>query len=231
MQYQPDMKKIALVAGLAFGLGACVPQIAQYQGTEELKRNEVTMVRLKHTVSFEERTDLDAAEQAAIEDFLAINRIGYGDVLSLDLGDTGDPDQMADKWFSVYEYLRARGLHLQPEAPITGAAPAEGTGILIVERYTVSTPVCEELGDGPDPNWANATAPWYGCTTTSLLGLMVADPADLINGNPDGPPDAEQAMKGIKEIYRRAGPRQGGRQGSSLGGGLGGLGGGGGGRR
>ena len=217
MQYEWEIKKIAIAASLALSLGACTPSLSQYSGTSELKRNEVTMVRLKHTVNFDSGTALDAMEQAAIEDFLAVNRVGYGDVLSLDLGDLGDPNAMAEKWFAVYEYLKTYGIHLQPDAPITGAAPASGSGVLIVERYIVSTPVCERFADGPDPNWANATSPWYGCTTTALLGLMIADPADLIDGNPAAPPDAEKAAKAIRELYRR--PLRRGRGGLAAGGG------------
>lgn len=212
MRYDWEIKKIAIAASVALSLGACMPSLAQYSETSELKRNEVSMVRLKHSVSFDSGSGLDAMERAAIEDFLALNRIGYGDILSLDLGDAGDPNAMADKWYAVYEYLMEFGIHLQPEAPITGAAPATDSGVLIVERYIVSTPVCEKFADGPDPNWANATSPWFGCTSTSLLGLMIADPADLINGNPDGPPDAEKAGKAIRELYRRPLRRGGGGQ-------------------
>jgi type IV pilus biogenesis protein CpaD/CtpE len=212
MQYEWEIKKIAIAASLALSLGACVPQMAQYSETSELKRNEVTMVRLKHTVNFGSASTLDALEQAAIEDFLAVNRVGYGDVLSLDLGDAGDPNAMAEKWYAVYEYLMGHGIHLQPEAPITGAAPASGSGVLIIERYIVSPPVCEKYADGPDPNWANSASPWFGCTTTALLGLSIADPADLINGNPDSPPDAEKAGKTIRELYRRPTGRRGGAQ-------------------
>lgn len=204
MRDEWEIKRIAIAVSLALSLGACVPSLAQYSGTSELKRNEVTMVRLKHTVNFDSGMALDAVEQAAIEDFLALNRVGYGDVLSLDLGDVGDPDEMVNQWYAVYEYLKTHGIHLQPEAPITGAAPASGSGILIVERYIVSIPVCEQYADGPDPNWANATSPWYGCTTTALLGLMIADPADLIDGNPEAPPDAEKMAKAIRELYRRS---------------------------
>lgn len=204
MRDEWEIKRIAIAVSLALSLGACVPSMAQYSGTSELKRNEVTMVRLKHTVNFDSGMALDAMEQAAIEDFLALNRVGYGDVLSLDLGDVGDPDEMVKQWYAVYEYLKTHGIHLQPEAPITGAAPASGSGILIVERYIVSIPVCEKYADGPDPNWANATSPWYGCTTTALLGLMIADPADLIDGNPAAPPDAEKMAKAIRELYRRS---------------------------
>lgn len=203
MRDEWEIKKIAIAASLALSLGACMPSMAQYSGASDLMRNEVTMVRLKHTVNFDSGTALDAMERAAIEDFLTLNRIGYGDVLSLDLGDVGDPDEMIKQWYAVYDFLKTHGFHLQPEAPITGAAPASGSGILIVERYIVSTPVCEKFADGPEPNRANAMSPWFGCTSTALLGLMIADPADLIDGNPDGPPDAEKAAKTIRELYRR----------------------------
>ncbi len=217
MRDEWEIKKIAIAASLALSLGACTPSLALYSDSSELKRNEVSMVRLKHTVNFDSGTALDAMAQAAIEDFLALNRVGYGDVLSLDLGDAGDPNAMAEKWFAVYEYLKTYGIHLQPEAPITGAAPASGSGILIVERYIVSTPVCKKYAVGPDPNWANAPSPWFGCTTTALLGLMIADPADLIDGNADAPPDAEKAAKAIRELYRR--PTRRGRGGLAGGGG------------
>ena len=211
MQYEWEFKKIAVAASLALSLGACVAPLAQYSSSSsELKRNEVSMVRLKHTVNFDSGTTLGVTEQAEIEDFLAVNRVGYGDVMSLDLGDTGDPNALADKWYAVYEYLKTQGIQLQPEAPITGAAPASGTGVLIVERYIVSTPVCQAFADGPDPNWGNAPSPWFGCTTTAMLGLMIADPADLINGNPILQPDAEKAGKAIRELYRRPLRRRGG---------------------
>ena len=70
-----------------------------------------------------------------------------------------------------------------------------------VGRYLVVPPRC--------PNWAkpsqrdplNQPASNFGCATTVNLGLMVADPADLVRGRTLGPADGSASMLSIQR-YR-----------------------------
>lgn len=216
MHIERDFKKIVFAVSLMLGLGACVPTIAQYTGASEMKRNEVSLVRLKHTVHFAAAQPvLDGLEKDAIEDFLLLNQVGYGDSLSIDLGDTVAEATMAERWFAVYEFLSEYGIRLQADAPITGAAPEQDSGTMIIERYIVTLPTCEKFGLAQGANWANAREANFGCATTSLLGLMVADPGDLVRAKPDSEADPDIAKNAV-ELAKR--PVRRGRGGQATGG-------------
>ena len=55
----------------------------------------------------------------------------------------------------------------------------------------------------PGRNFNNQPHPNLGCSTATNLGLMVADPRDLMRGRPIGPMDGEFAAKGVFD-YRGA---------------------------
>ena len=185
--------KAAVAIGLLTGLGACTNDM-HYTGAETPKRNEVRMVRLVHDMRFDvAKAALSDAERARLHAFLDTINVQYGDRLSVDLG---DEDQSALRE-ALRQELKTRGLKLEVNAVVSGSLPLAGTGRLVVDRYTVSTPQCKPFSEQvrPDRNFAEGVN--YGCSSTSLLGLMVADKRDLIEGKQDTPADAATATNAV----------------------------------
>lgn len=184
----------AVIASLALAAG-CMPKSAQFTGVAPQKRNEVQLVRLTHPVNFNASTgEMLPGEAARIDSFLDSIRLGYGDAVSLDVGDGTVP---ANRWRAVNAHLNQRGVWLEDRAPISGAAPQAGSAVLVVDRYVVSAPNCGDWGQNLTHNWSNGQSPNFGCSTTTLLGLMVANPRDLIHGQPDSGPVGESATSAI----------------------------------
>ena len=71
----------------------------------------------------------------------------------------------------------------------------------IVGRYVVIPPKCPDWTkqSGADPS--NRVSSNFNCATTSNLGLMLADPGDLIRGRPKGPGDGVAASRLVRK-YR-----------------------------
>lgn len=186
---------IALVS-----VSACVPSAAQYSGAAAEKRNEVRMVRLTHTVQVSDTRFLSDESITALDQFITENRVGYGDSLSLDAGDeaANETDRKA-----IRSQLLKHGLRLGKNPTIAGAVPASGTVVLVVDRYVVTTPNCGDWSMKSKPNYANAQSPNFGCTSRAILGQMVANPRDLVQGEEYDGPEGSAAAKAV-EAYRNS---------------------------
>lgn len=186
--------KASVMIGLMSGLGACARDM-NYTGAETPKRNEVHMVRMVHDIHFNASQGLSNAEKTRLHVFLNTINVQYGDRLSADLGDNPQPAFKA----ALIAELKSRGLSLQTDAVVSGALPQAGSGRVVVDRYTVSLPQCKPLQDQAVPDRNDAEGINFGCASTSLLGLMVADKRDLVEGKTDTPADAGQATNAVKQ--------------------------------
>ncbi len=198
----------ALVSVMALlSVSACIPSAAQYSGAANEKRNEVRMVRLTHAVDVAGGKKLGVAAAAELDLFLNENSIGYGDSLSLDAGDgpAGDDDRAA-----IAKHLRGHGLLLGNQQTIAGAMPVAGTIVLVVDRYVVTTPNCSDWSMKSKPNYANAETSAFGCSTRAILGQMVANPRDLVQGQIDDGPNASAASNAVGSYVDGAGTGSGG---------------------
>ena len=76
-----------------------------------------------------------------------------------------------------------------------------GAVSVFVGRHIVTPPDCPNWGKPAGIDSANRTASNLGCATTRNLGLMLADPGDLVRTNPLAPADGEAAATSIQR-YR-----------------------------
>jgi pilus assembly protein CpaD len=186
MQF-PNMITAKLLKPAFLGLAllsttACVhDQIANPPMGETVNRNAVTMVRLTHVIPAEsDGTDTPSqGTMVSLHAFLNSVNAGYGDIIMI------DGDSSPARIDAIKQLIRARGLVYGGEAPL-GESPAMGDITLYVERYVVTIPNCGVWPDEPTNNTRNNPSSFHGCANTANLGLMVANPRDLVAGQNGG---------------------------------------------
>jgi pilus assembly protein CpaD len=192
------------LAALAFAaiLAACAPtpKEAQWSGAESPKETKVMFLRQTLDVHFDPGKDvLSATEEKRIADFVAREDIGVYDDITLASGNADARGSLATRRAqSVAAYLRT--MHLKSAADDKAEAPSDQVSV-VVGRYVVVPPNCPDWRKPSDDDPANTTSSNFGCATETNLGLMVADPRDLIEGKDPGPGDGEHAAYGVQR-YR-----------------------------
>ncbi len=206
-----QIKTIILGLTLA-SVSACSPVSGMYSGGEVQKRNIVQHVRLSETVDIAqlENFGLSGETKYQINNFLTINRVGYGDSISLDVG-----ENRTDVHNAVRKHLLSLGYKLEDRAPITGAAPKAGQGILIVDRFVVTPPNCHSTTTMGQIIPLTVTSPSFGCSQQVNLGLMVANPQDLIEPQETSRANAEVSTAAVN-AYRLGKPPKGTQMSSPL---------------
>jgi pilus assembly protein CpaD len=69
--------------------------------------------------------------------------------------------------------------------------------ILDIGRYTVTLPPCPNWSSPPQAEYTNQHISNWGCAAATNLGLMVAQPADLVSGRTLGPTSATTAVTAV----------------------------------
>ena len=151
---------------------------------------------------------LAPGEEARLAGWLASMQVGYGDAVAVD-----DPTGSAGARNAVAAQAASRGLLLAELAPVTNGAVAPGTIRVVVSRATARVPNCPDYTteDGR-PNFAAATSSNYGCGVNSTLAGMIANPVDLVRGQPGAQTFDQRASSRAIDAYRKAQPTGGGGQ-------------------
>lgn len=101
--------------------------------------------------------------------------------------------------------LESRGFSLRqlPTDPAGRPATAADPRVLtvFVGEYVVTPPDCPDTRKQTSADFTNTGASDFGCASATMLGMMVANPADLVIGRDPGPADAERAVLGMQR-YR-----------------------------
>jgi pilus assembly protein CpaD len=191
---------IPVLAGLAL-LAACTPRTEEWSPAESPKRNVVSWVEYHHSVAFPADSATLAPEQrAGLDGFLDRVAEGEGVRVAIAGGAGGDDALALRRETAIAGYLRGRGFRSQ-----LGAAPAGapgGTVTVSVGRYIVTPPSCADWTKPPGLDSANRVASNLGCATEANLGLMIADPGNLVRGYSLAPADGDTLAKGIQN-YRK----------------------------
>ena len=103
---------------------------------------------------------------------------------------------------AIADRLRKRVPAARPAVRSIGLAPGVRDRVrVVVGRYIVVPPDCPNWGQPSNRNPGNFQSSNFGCATTVNLGLMAADPGDLIRGQPLSPADGAAASLAIQR-YR-----------------------------
>jgi pilus biogenesis lipoprotein CpaD len=207
---------------LGLGLGACTPSLGPQENlgwieASSPKQLEVDRAEYRHSIYFP--TDSSAfppAERARLLTFLETVRPGGRDSIRLE----GHADERASEQYNielatsraerVAAFLKEAGLgDLTITAVAFGesvpAAPSHGPAAwrlnrrveLVMERYLVTLPACPDWSRQSGTDFSNQPHSNFGCATQSNLGMMVAEPKDLVSGRTLAPADGVHQAEGI----------------------------------
>jgi len=198
---------LAALAGIAIAgaLAGCAPSLqnSQWSGAESPKHNQVLLLHQTYDVRFDPGKDaLSPAEQKRLAEFVANEDIGHYDEITLASGNGADAKSAglaARRAASVAAYLR--GLHLKSAPDGVLAAPVDQVTISIA-RYVVVTPQCPDWRKPSEDDPGNTPSSNLGCANETNLGLMVADPRDLVVGKDLAPSDADHSDAAVQR-YRQ----------------------------
>ena len=192
------IKSLLPLCVAALFVTGCTPQTAQWNDTQTVKHNKVSFVRVAHEVHFGGAKTLSPAEAARLAEFLRRQEVAYGDRVSLVAVD-GATAQLQRR--AVAAALSRYGVSPTAALPTEGAAATPGVVTVVVARYVVTPPPCPDWSRKPSSDGENQTSSNFGCADAYNLGLMVADPRDLVNGHELAPADGDAATLSIQR-YR-----------------------------
>jgi pilus assembly protein CpaD len=183
---------------LLLGASACTtPSSALWSEADAHREIGVKHIQLAHAVGFAQGSaEMTASEIERLEDFIARQQVGYGDVVEIQVpGDEARLD--ARRAAAVGERLARAGIGS------TRSAVASAGGLrVVVGRSVAIPPACADWrkasGDG-DPS--NTPLSNLGCANMRNLGMMIADPGELIAGRPSGAGSGESLAAGVQR-YR-----------------------------
>lgn len=184
--------------GLIFGvlvLAGC--QSSTYLPTQASVDNEVVWINLNHDIAFAgEQVELSALERRRLDDFLVQVAATPTDSLIVDPG-PGDDAATQARAVAVIDHLRARVPTSRPKVRRIGLDGGRDLQV-VVGRYLVVPPQCPNWGKPSNSDPRNLAAANLGCSVNVNLGLMVADPGDLVRGRRTTPALGEHGVAAVE---------------------------------
>ena len=198
--------------GVVLGSGAyLLAPFENFSEVPEARQPRADLVQYSHSVGFAAgEARLTNGQRQRLDAFLARLEGGYGDRFYVVAGRsrTGEPKQAAARLAerrrqAVMAFLELRRLRVLPLRIEFGIDAPVGEAVkVIVRRYVVTLPGCPDWTGRPGVTYANTPTSNFGCATATNLGLMVADPGDIVAGRHPGLMDGEFVARSI-ERYRK----------------------------
>lgn len=191
---------------------ACAPEMSSWSPEQSVKRNDIRWITFHHQVRFENSSaELSDAERARLHRFLARHDAGYGDRIRV--GSRANPviglDIRHASRREATVTAELRRLEFKPGLLPEGPAGTDSDDSILIEigRHVVVPPDCPDWTKRADGDPANRRSSNFGCATAVNLGLMVADPGDLMRGRTAGPADGAVGARRYKS-YREGGAQE-----------------------
>jgi pilus assembly protein CpaD len=194
-----------LTLSIGLALAACNPLTPPFKpGDSSYKQLKVDYVRLTHPAVFgPNAVKLSSDESQKLSAFLDNAQVSADDHVYIEQPASGDR-LSAQRISQIAHQLAARGIGVRT-LPDKGDIPADQLTVL-VERYVVTPPSCPDWTKDPVADHDNEVYGNFGCANVTNLGLMVADPRDLVIGRQMGPEVGNPALAGIAR-YRDGKPK------------------------
>ncbi len=200
---------VLLVAIVSMILAGCTGSPGKWSVERRPSEPQVQSTDYRHSVAFGfGRAVPSRAEEAALRQFVTGLATGPDDRVSVLAaaprpGDQPQEDLLArQRQAAVLRVLAELGIraekvrtsaeNLQPGSPVT----------VLVQRTTVTLPECPNWTGDPRWNINNRPLRNWSCATAVNLGLMLADPNDLVHGRTPGYADGEYLARSV-ESYRK----------------------------
>jgi pilus biogenesis lipoprotein CpaD len=210
----PAVRGAAVIAATALLLGGCGSTrfadwskeqgwpVEDWRHVPPRKEPKASLSQMVHKVRFAAGSaKLSLGERQRLDAFLHQMKIAKGDqvlVQGAAAGDGYDERRQA----AVGAFLEAMGVQAFAAPAATGVTVSDpDTVAVLVRRYTMMLPRCPDWSADPSVTYDNLVNSNFGCATATNFGLMVADPADLVEGRPEGTASADYMTKSI-ERYR-----------------------------
>jgi len=177
------------IAAAVLALGACA--------TDYTKSEAPNMLQVEGA---ETRVDLSfipgsarLARPDAVQQLVADGRIRPTDRVTISAA--GPPGLAEQRKIAISRELLAYGI-VADTSPF-GNVPAN-RAVLGIGRYAVTLPPCPNWSESPNSEYTNAYRSNWGCAAATNLGLMVANPADLISSRALAPADGMPAVTAVQ---------------------------------
>jgi pilus assembly protein CpaD len=203
--------------GIVLGTGAYYAAnpdklpLEDFSDVSEAREPRADLVQYSHDVAFAGgEARLTNGQRQRLDAFLARLEAGYGDRFYVVAGRArrGEPTPAAARLAerrrqAVMAFLELRKLSVLPLRIEFGIDAPVGEAVkVIVRRYVVTLPGCPDWTERPGISYANTPTSNFGCANAVNLGLMVADPGDIVAGRHPGLMDGEFVARSI-ERYRK----------------------------
>ncbi len=193
--------KAPLILWLAIACGAlqACDTPGEWSAVEAPRQLRVDFQRMTHTAAYiADATQLTPSEQQSLATFLQVAEVTTDDRVYLEA--TNNDRLNASRISALAGNLTRLGYVVGTLPPTRDAVPSNAI-LVAVERYVVTPPNCPNWTKSPSGDPENAASSNFGCATENNLGLMIADPRDLVIGRGMGPESAERAGLAIQR-YR-----------------------------
>ncbi len=194
-------RRTTLLSVLAIIVTGCAQTVADWTPAATTNDLDVKWVTHEHSVSFNSSASaLSKQEARSLDRFLGEIDLRPSDRLFVDVGPKSGDVVKDNRVAIINDQLR----HYVPGAEalvITGEKGTDRNVRLIVGRYVVVPPNCPDLSKPSATNPGNFNDSNFGCATQRNLGLMLANPGDLLRGRTLGPADGESLSRSFR-AYR-----------------------------
>jgi len=194
-------RRTTLLAALAVIFAGCAQTVTDWTPAASTNDLQVKWVTHEHSISFNNQANLMTNQASrSLDRFLNEIDLRPSDRLFVDVGPQTGEVVNDSRVGTINQQLH----HYIPGAqvqPINGEKGTSNKISLIVGRYVVLPPNCPDLSRPTTTNPGNLPDSNFGCSTQRNLGLMLADPGDLLRGRTLGPGDGEALSGGIRR-YR-----------------------------
>jgi pilus assembly protein CpaD len=167
-----------LIAALAVPalLGGCG---TLNRGVDSIKQPVVT--RTDYVFDAQSTTGgLAPGEADRVAGWLASMKLRYGDQVAVD-----DPNPYGSRALSqIANIVSSYGMRLADRAPITNAPLAPGMVRVVLSRASATVPGCPDFTRSGSSEFEGSATSNFGCATNATLAAMVANPLDLVRGQP-----------------------------------------------
>lgn len=186
-------------------LSGCAPKVAEWTPAESPKKNKVERAFYTRTIHFSgQGTTLEQSEKTELLQFLKA-KAPRPSAVTVTLEETGTPSQqrIKDIQRELVKYGIAYDLITIEQAShaFKGKKGASSDVNLFLEYFLVIPPSCADFSQPIGDARQEYTHSNFGCADTVNLGLMVANPRDLIDGRPLGASDGTVIAAGVNR-YR-----------------------------